>query len=1267
MNQVEIVSNYIKEKLPNLIQNENNKRLFSFKENGKDKILCIIDEKKDKDSDVDLLFSNGFKLLVSDEELKTNADYFAFCFGDQFFYVESSKINNPKLNILRYLGEYTISNEDFAHLGIHSCYSLLEGCQKIEFYIQKAKYLGMKYLGICEKRTLASVIKFQETCQKEKIKPILGEELPVKIGDYIYNFKFYAKNLNGFKNLTKLSNVVNVFGKQENNEFVFHNDLSDFLEDLIVILPNNFPFDENILEKYNLKDTYYQIDTVEFLDKNVYHNYLQNIQNYIDDWMDIIPPVLLSDSYYLDSEDKDIQKTLEKISNKVEFKYSVRSQHFKSVEEHIEIFSKFWKNNEEKFDEIMGNAISNTIEIAEKCNCEIKFEKLHIPTAIIDGYSYKDNLNFFEKLCRDRMDKLNHTGIDKYEERYKEEYNLIVSAGLENYFLIIWDILNWCKNNNILTGLARGSAAGSYIMFLMDIVKVNPFDYDLLFSRFLNAGRVASIYLDFIFEDENISKKYKHISRLEIPEGGDKIAAKYFEGDILNGHKIKSININYEGHISLPDVDMDISDREKVKEFVINKYGIEQFALLGSYNTFKIKAAIKDLARVMGTNMDYAAINIMTSYMFFKEGVDAFFEEVFKCASDNSMFYDFIQNNKKIINTMYWILDAPKSASVHPCGTLSIPANESIFEDFPLIEQDGEYMCEWTGPELDSLGFVKNDLLGLAQLVFFSDILNLIKQHKNEDIDIYNLPLNDSEVFRYLSNAWNGEVFQMNSNLLRSYCKLLKPTCVEDLSVAVAAVRPGPMNNGLHLKYVKRKNGEEPVTYHFGYENFTRETQGIILFQEEIIQIASYLGDLTLIEGDSLRKSLGKKKMDIILEFHDKIKKKAIEKGCSDKEFEEIWDEWIEFAKYAFNKSHSISYGLTAYISQWLKVHYPQEFWCAAFQKANNSSERKKKFNQYFEELKDSNSPIKVVSPDINMASNKTEFDKYDIFLPLNNIKYLGNEAVNCILEDREKNGEYYSFEEFLVRLGKDKLLNKREFENLVLSGAFDKLENIEFPKDRQKLIKQLYKFLRKDYIRDFITNSFQENELWWSLKQLDLVGVAPINFKILCGKYFQRYKFFDSFEKPEEGQNVNFGGIIIDYKERKTKKGQSFGEVTLENENIPYDLILWHEDWEKYKSDIEKYNGQVVLFEGIYCKNTLSEKWQFNLSKDTTMVFLGETEETKIEKPANIILKKGDRVRLSGGEEGIIVKYPSNYEISVLLDDKTTKIIEKWDVIDVL
>lgn len=878
--------------------------------------------------------------------------------------------------------------------------------------------------------------------------------------------------------------------------------------------------------------------------------------------------------------------------------------------------------------------------------------------------SYKKNLDFFETLLDNRMRELGFKGIPKYEERLKEEKELIINADLVDYFLIIYDILNWCKKNNILTGLARGSAAGSFLMYLLGIVKINPFDYNLFFSRFLNAGRVAQVLEQLEFED---GSKTEFLPRIEIPQGGDRILAKYYEGDILNNKKIVKKNKEYKGHISLPDVDMDISDRDKVKKYIIKKYGENQFALLGSYNTFKIKAAIKDLNRVVGSNLDYAAINVLTNTLFFKEGLDANFEELFKVAQNNSMLYKFCQENPKIVNAMYWLLDTPKSSSVHPCGTLSIPSDENIYTDFPLLEQNDEIMIQWTGAEADGLGFVKNDLLGLSQLAFFEDILRLIKEKENIDLDIYNVPLDDEKVYEYLSKGWNSEVFQFNSYLLINYCKMLLPKNIMDLAAAVAAVRPGPMNNGLDKKYVKRKNGLEEITYKFGYEKATQETYGVLLFQEQIMQLASYLGNLDLVEADNLRKALGKKKMKIMLSFHDKIKPIALEKGCSDKEFEDIWSELIEFAKYAFNKSHAVAYAITGYISQWLKIHYPIEFWTAAFQKANDSSDRKERFNQYFKELKDSNSNIKVVTPEINTASNRTTFNEENIYFPLNNIKYLSDNGVEEIIKIRKQYGDFYSFDEFLSRLGTEKLLNKREFENLILSGAFDKIENIKKPIERKRLIIKLLAFLKKDYYRDFLTEKFQEEELWWELKQMELVGIDSINFNSLCNKYFQKYVFFATYAKLEEGQRANFGGIIYDYIERKSKKkGEYFGCVTLTCKNIEYELMVWPNEWQKYKEKIIQYKGQVMLFETEFTLNKQNNNLQMVLLDSNEPIFLG-SDGTKLEKPKAISFKKGDFVKLEDGTIGKIIKYPSNSAISIQLKDETVKVCTKWDFIAVV
>lgn len=1248
MSQIETVRDYIIERLPNLIQSKDSDiRLFYYKYKDEEaKSLLIVEEKIREDRL--LLFENGFKLSLSDEELEFKADLYAFNFGGEFYYIKKEELKEPKLYILRYLGENVSDlqkNTEFVHLGIHSSQELLNGCQKYSFWCDKANYLGMKALGICEKNTLSGAIKFQDACKKAKIKSILGEEVTVKINENFYIFKLYVKNDIGWKNLINISNIIRVFSFDENIPCISEEDLLSYSEGLFIILPNNFPFSSKRLKLYQKFEIYYQIDTVEFSNPDTYFLYLSNIKNYLEDWSGEVSPILLCDAYYLEQEDRVIQKALNKIKGDADLKDIVETQHFKTVDEHYNIFKQYWVGKEDIFEGVFNEAVENTKVLSEECNFEIKMKQLHLPKAMIDGVEEKENLHFFEKLIQKGMDKYGFNGIEKYEERVKEEFNVIVGADLENYFLILWDIVNHCKKVDNYIGVGRGSAAGSLISYLVGITKINPFDYDLLFSRFLNAGRVAQVVYD-IYLDDILLEEYKDISKLNIVNCTDLRPFELSIGTKIGDKIITKIDKKYKGHISMPDIDLDIENREEVKQYLIQKYGRDKFAVIGSYNTFKIKAGLKDLARVLGTNLDYSALNILTSTLFFKEGMDAFFEEIFRTGSDNSFFKDFIQNNGKLINTLFWIIDTPKSSSIHPCACMLVPSDEDIFDNFPMFSQEEEFVCEWEGSELDDLGFLKEDLLGLAQLSFFHHILSLVKEGGKGEIDIFNLPLEDEEVYSYFQNGWNSEVFQFGSNLLISYCKLLKPTEINDLIAAVAAVRPGPMNNGLHLKYVKRKNGEEDVEYKFGYSEFTKETYGLILYQEQLMKIASYLGDLDLIESDGLRKALGKKIMSQMIEFKEKIKPNAVKKGCPPEEFEEIWLEMVEFAKYAFNKSHSVAYSVTGYISQYLKVYYQVEFWTAAFQKANNSDKRKEKFNKYFQELQESKSPIKVVSPEINIASNKISFSGNEIYFPLNNIKFLSDNGVEFILAERNKNGQFYSFEEFLLRMGKDKSLNKREFENLILAGAFDKLEDIKDIKDRARLITTLYNYFKRDF-KEFITG-IEDEKVFWHLKQWDLLGISYLPYKRLCSRHFDRYSYFKVFKQAEEGQKIAFGGIILSYKEKKTKKGKIFGEVILENDNVPYILMIFDaEKWEEYKERIDLYqNSGIMLFEAEFTLNPMKKSLQLQLLEDTIPIFISGKHE--IIKIPLVSYTKFDKVLLDSGIEGTIVKYPSNAEIMI-------------------
>lgn len=1264
-NQIELISQYIEEKhLP--LQKVD---VSTYKDNL-DKTYLIVEEKNG------LLFDENFSLILSEDEKEQEVDYYMFNFGGLPLYVDSKKAKEPKLNILRYVGTSISDLQEksgFVHLGVHGVNELLNGCQKYEYWCLKAKYLGIKTLGICERNTLGSAFKFQNICEKQGVGYVLGSEVVILKDKKKYIFKLFCKNDTGWTNLINIINIIRCFGEYEGEPAVYERyineeDLLEHLEGLIVVFPNDYPFSEDTLGWYEGIDKYYQIDTIEYLDDTIYYKYLSNIKDYLEDWSGEIPPVLLGDAYYLDEEDKQLQEVVNKIDKRLEFRYATKSQHFKSIDEHTGIFKKFWKGKEDLFEYIWEAAINSTKEIAEKCqNFKIERHGLHLPAAKIDGVKEEDNLDFLNQLIDKGMEEHGFRGNPKYEARLEEEYRTIVGADLENYFLILWDIVQHCKKVGNYTGYGRGSACGSLITYLIGITKLDPFDYDLLFSRFLNAGRVATVVYD-IYLNGKLREEYTGIHKLDCPLNCDKQSFKLKIGEIINGEKVTKLEKRYEGHVSMPDIDLDIENREEVKQYLISKYGRERFTVIGSYNTFKIKAGVKDLSREVGTNMDYAALNAMTNTLFFKEGKDAYFEEVFKAAQENSFFKNFVLQNPKIIRYLFWLLDTPKSTSIHPCACMLIPDDEKdIFDYFPMFEQKGEFVCEWEGAEVEAEGFLKEDLLGLQALEFLHNICNLIKENKGIDLDVFHVPLDDKEVFRYFQNGYNSEVFQLNSNLLVNFCKLLKPSEMNDLIASIALVRPGPLNNGLHIKYQKRKQGLEKPEYKFGFELATKDTYGILVYQEQIIKLCSYLGDLTLVEADDVRKSLGKKLMDKLQLYHDKIKPNAIKKGCSEKEFEEIWTTIQEFAKYSFNRSHSAAYAVTGYITQWLKVNYPIEFWTAAFEKANNSDKRKEKFNQYFKEIAQAKIDIQVVNPDINTASNKTTNDnKTHIYFPLNNIKYLSNDGVENILAERKRNGKFYSFEEFLIRLGKDKLLDKREFTNLILSGVFDEVEDIQNSSDRKKLIIKLYNYLKKDY-REFFLDPFQQNEVWWDLKQWELLGVANIQYKkLLRQNKLERYSYFGAFKELSSEQKVSLGGIILDYSVKKTKKKQEFGEIFIENNNIPYTIIFWPEVWEQYKEQVEKYKGYLILMEGVYGENSVTGNGNFTLIEDSIPIFIGSDGQL-LEKPKPISFSKFDKVQLADGAIGTVIKYPSNQAITLELKNKKQIVVTKFDIKEVV
>ena len=630
---------------------------------------------------------------------------------------------------------------------------------------------------------------------------------------------------------------------------------------------------------------------------------------------------------------------------------------------------------------------------------------------------------------------------------------------------------------------------------------------------------------------------------------------------------------------TLPDIDTDFAgkDRAQIKQYMEDRFGQEQVCSVGSYSTMKLKGLVKDFARI--SSVDYSEANLISSII---DAGDSTMLDLVKRASGEPRLKSFMKRNSEMFYMMPTLLDQPKTQSIHPCAVIIFPKVMGASEWVPTRLQQGLLVSEWTGGEMDDAGFLKDDILGIKQLDKFTDILKLIEKNGKQVPNIYNLP-NDPEVFRYFSNGWNGDVFQFGSTGLTEYSKSLKPQSLEDLIAANALYRPGPMENHYHEIYVKCKNeGREP-SYLWGTENIAKDTFGLLIYQEQVMQVFQEVGGLSMKEADDVRRAMGKKKIAPLLVWKEKVSKGFLDKGATASEFEDVWDAVMEFAKYGFNKSHSATYAMTGYVGQYLKVHYPIEYWTVALDYANEEDTLK-----YLSEITQAK-VISIKPPDINnsginMLSNQ---DSSTIFWGLGSIKGIGEDTAIQIIEDRNKNGNYESFEEFCARhLFKGSKVKKQTYEALVASGAFDDMYNYEGREhERHELIKQ-YRTLRKVKVsnpkRDPYTIGELDKTWWWNLQQKKLTGLASFNYREMAVWEGIETQFCTSREahgKQDKAIFRSFGGYIVDMKVGKTAKGQ-YCRLSIEHNYKLFKVLLWPGEYENFKAQLKNAEKSLIIFD---------------------------------------------------------------------------------------
>ena len=815
-------------------------------------------------------------------------------------------------------------------------------------------------------------------------------------------------------------------------------------------------------------------------------------------------------------------------------------QFFKDLIDVMNEHDKLFDEENQDYDYILHHGVTSCNNIAQRCNFKIEVGQRHLPIYEMspeEKIKYGTRKKMFLDLIEEGIDRTNI--LDKYTEdevydRLEEEIKVIIGAKVYDYFLITWDGVRFCEKNNILVGLGRGSAAGCLVSYLLGIVKINPLDYGLIFERFLNPGR---------------AKK------------------------------------------SLPDIDMDheVSRRDEVKKYFEDKYGHNYMSSVGTFGTIQIKSAIKDINRTIGTTdaggMDY--ISKMTSGKGFKE----LFEE----AAQKPQLKKWISQNTHIVNLIPLCHNSPKSQSVHPCATIVVPKQTdedgkemTIFDSVPIrADDEGMLVTEWGGDQIEQAGFLKQDILGVRQLDKFRNIISLVKESTGKDIDIYSIPTDDDQVYKFFKAGFCMDVFHFGSEGLTNYLRMVKPDTIDDLINANALYRPGPMMSKSHMEYVKLKAGEKQPHYDYMLKNITKDTYGLIIFQEQIMKTCQILGGFSLSESDDIRKAMGKKKFKLIQEYKSKFIKSAIEKKCPEQEADDIWQKMEVFAAYGFNLSHTVAYAITGYICNWLKYHYPTQFWVTALQHSKEDQ-----IPKMINEIRKTGS-TEIMPPDINSSDVGFKADYKDdrIFWSITKISNVGEATVKSILDNRDNQGKFFSMKEFLKRIEK-KTINKRVVTNMILSGCFDLIYDIKNVIDRKQILLDFYELreIKEKEHAEWIHNPSAKNEWFWILKQHEVSGLGDMSYKKVMqftktfANNISEYVDNDEFYYTEAvDKHVVIAGIIIEAKEKPTKKGM-MGVITIDCNATPITIRVWNDMWEgetSMRDSVMKSKDRILFISG--------------------------------------------------------------------------------------
>ncbi|RCW52309.1 DNA polymerase III subunit alpha [Halanaerobium sp. ST460_2HS_T2] len=1071
---------------------------------------------------------------------------------------------------------------NFVHLHNHTAFSLLDGAIRIDSLIKKTKEYGMKAAAITDHGVLYGMIEFYRKAKKEGIKPIIGAELYLAPGSRFeknrkrYHLVLLAQNKEGYHNLIQLVSKAWLEGFYYKPR-VDKELLAEYSRGLIclsaclqgeipqLIINGNYDLAKKAASDYQAifgRDNFF----LELQDHN-----LQKEKEAAQGLLRLsreekIPAVVTNDSHYLNKKDAELQDILlalqtgTTVDDENRMTFSGEEFYYKSPSEMQALFPE------------LESAYQNTGKIADRVKLDLDFNHFYLPEYPDLGKA-KSPEELLKKLCFKGLKVKEMDSDQQALDRLKYELKIIFEMGYAAYFLIVYDFVKYAEDNGIMVGPGRGSAAGSLVAYLLNITKVNPLKYGLIFERFLNPERVT-----------------------------------------------------------MPDIDIDFDEnRDQIIEYVRKRYGTERVAQIGTFGTMAARAAVRDVGRVLA--IPYSKVDRVAKLISSRRGIE-------QSLKDQNKLAELYQNDREIKELLDYargVEGLPRHISTHAAGV--IIGAEPLAEIVPLQQQDESVITQLPMGDLEALGLLKMDFLGLRNLTVIKNTLRLIEKRRDKKIDIDNIPLADPEVYEFLSTGKTAGVFQMESYLFQSLNRKMKPEKFNDLIAMLALGRPGPLGSNIVDDFIAIRHGEKKAEYlHPKLKPILEETFGMILYQEQVMEIASSLAGYSMGEADLLRRGMGKKKLELVAAEREKFVKGAVERGVEENTAQEIFDQMEYFAGYGFNKSHSTAYAFLAYQTAYLKYHYSEEFMAALFSSVMGNQDKIADYIKASREI-----GLKILAPDINRSYHDfTAEDEDKIRYGLKAIKNVGSAAIQALVKAR-KEREFTSLIDFLKRVDIS-AINVQTLEAFIKAGVFDQIAvsraslllNYEDLYNKYNNLAKHRAQGQQSFAELFEDqNDFMEEDLnYTEVEELKTEIILEQEKEFLgiylsahpLDQYQEKLKHLKTYSvnqvlKASEGQKILTAAYLTNYKEHITKRNNKMAFLTVSDQDEKIEVIVFSDLFRKIRFDLRENRG--LLIYGEKNDDQLIAKKIISLKQKLLLMDISQLSQNRISKLKRYLIKK--------------------------------------------